>query len=159
MDTIGLDLHKRESQLCVLAPDGTAREQRILTSHDRFTAVLGPLAPATVLLEASTESEWVARHLESLGLTVIVADPNFAPMYATRARRVKTDGAMRGRSPRRADWAPSAGRTDCPTPAGTSGRSSPSGRRSCGLGPVTSRSPRRSLGGMDSASPAERVSG
>jgi len=91
MDTIGLDLHKRESQLCVLAPDGTAREQRILTSHDRFTAVLGPLAPATVLLEASTESEWVAAHLEQLGHTVIVADPNFAPMYATRARRVKTD--------------------------------------------------------------------
>jgi transposase len=91
MDTIGLDLHKRESQLCILAPDGTAREQRILTSRERFTAVLGPLAPATVLLEASTESEWVARHLEALGLTVIVADPNFAPMYATRARRVKTD--------------------------------------------------------------------
>jgi transposase len=91
MDTIGLDLHKRESQVCVLAPDGTAREQRILTSRERFTAVLGPLAPATVLLEASTESEWVARHLEALGHTVIVADPNYAPMYATRARRVKTD--------------------------------------------------------------------
>ena len=91
MDTIGLDLHKRESQLCVLAPDGTAKEQRIITSHERFTAVLGPLAPATVLLEASTESEWVARHLEALGHTVIVADPNYAPMYATRARRVKTD--------------------------------------------------------------------
>jgi transposase len=91
MDTIGLDLHKRESQLCILAPDGTAREQRIVTSRERFTAVLGPLAPATVLLEASTESEWVARHLEALGLTVIVADPNYAPMYATRARRVKTD--------------------------------------------------------------------
>ena len=91
MDTIGLDLHKRESQLCVLTPDGTAREQRILTSRERFTAVLGPLAPATVLLEASTESEWVARHLEALGLTVIVADPNYAPMYATRSRRVKTD--------------------------------------------------------------------
>jgi transposase len=91
MDTIGLDLHKRETQLCVLAPDGTAREQRIVTSRERFTAVLGPLAPATVLLEASTESEWVARHLEALGLTVIVADPNYAPMYATRTRRVKTD--------------------------------------------------------------------
>ena len=91
MDTIGLDLHKRESQLCVLAPDGTVKEQRIVTSRERFTAVLGPLAPATVLLEASTESEWVARHLEALGLTVIVADPNYAPMYATRARRVKTD--------------------------------------------------------------------
>ena len=44
-----------------------------------------------MLLEASTESEWVARHLEALGHTVIVADPNYAPMYATRARRVKTD--------------------------------------------------------------------
>jgi transposase len=91
MDTIGLDLHKRESQLCILSPAGTAKEQRIATSRERFTAVLGPLAPATVLLEASTESEWVARHLEALGHTVIVADPNYAPMYATRARRVKTD--------------------------------------------------------------------
>jgi hypothetical protein len=43
------------------------REQRILTSRERLTAVLGPLAPPTVLLEASTESEWVARHLEELG--------------------------------------------------------------------------------------------
>jgi hypothetical protein len=31
MDTIGLDLHKRESQLCILAPDGTASERRIVT--------------------------------------------------------------------------------------------------------------------------------
>jgi transposase len=91
MTTIGLDLHKRESQLCVLSPDGAVSERRIVTSRERFTAVLGPLAPATVLLEASTESEWVARHLETLGLTVVVADPNYAPMYAPRARRVKTD--------------------------------------------------------------------
>jgi transposase len=33
----------------------------------------------------------VARHLESLGHEVIVADPNFAPMYAQRNRKVKTD--------------------------------------------------------------------
>lgn len=89
--TIGVDLHKRESQLCFLAPDGTATERRIVTSHERFTAVFDQQPPARVLLEASTESEWVARHLESLGHTVIVADPNYAPMYATRTRRVKTD--------------------------------------------------------------------
>src|SRR3989304_802090 len=41
--------------------------------------------------EASTESEWVARCLEELGHEVIVADPNYAPRYATRSRRVKTD--------------------------------------------------------------------
>lgn len=33
----------------------------------------------------------MAQHLEQLGHEVIVADPNFAPMYATRSRRVKTD--------------------------------------------------------------------
>lgn len=91
MDTIGVDLHKRESQLCILAPDGSAIERRIATSRERFTAVLGDRPKARILLEASTESEWVARHLENLGHDVIVADPNFAPMYATRARRVKTD--------------------------------------------------------------------
>jgi transposase len=33
----------------------------------------------------------VARYLEALGHEVIVADPGFAPMYATRSKRVKTD--------------------------------------------------------------------
>jgi len=91
MDTIGLDLHKRESQLCVLTDAGEIVERRIVTSRERFTAVLGGRPPARLLVEASTESEWVARHLESLGHEVIVADPNFAPMYATRRRGVKTD--------------------------------------------------------------------
>ncbi len=91
MDTIGLDLHKRESQLCVLGEDGSVSERRIVTSRERFTAVLGNRPPARILLEASTESEWVAQHLESLGHEVIVADPNYAPMYSTRSRRVKTD--------------------------------------------------------------------
>ena len=91
MDTIGMDLHKRESQLCILTDEGEVQEVRLVTSRARFTAVLGPRPRARVLLEASTESEWVAQHLESLGHDVIVADPNFAPMYATRTRRVKTD--------------------------------------------------------------------
>ena len=91
MDTIGLDLHKRESQLCVGHADGTITERRIVTSRERFTALFADRPPARVLLEASTESEWVACHLESLGHVVIVADPNYAPMYATRSRRVKTD--------------------------------------------------------------------
>jgi transposase len=91
MDTIGLDLHKRESQLCIVSEDGSVSERRIVTSRERFTAVLGTCSPARIILEASTESEWVAQHLESLGHEVVVADPNYAPMYATRTRRVKTD--------------------------------------------------------------------
>jgi transposase len=91
MDTIGLDLHKRESQLCIGRDDGSVEERRIVTSRERLTAALGDRPRARILLEASTESEWVARHLEGLGHEVIVADPNFAPMYATRSRRTKTD--------------------------------------------------------------------
>src|SRR5215207_7086531 len=91
MDIIGIDLHKRESQLCTLGADGGVTEQRIVTSRERFTAVFGDRAPARLLLEASTESEWVAQCLEALGHEVIVADPNYAPMYATRSRRVTTD--------------------------------------------------------------------
>lgn len=91
MEIIGLDLHKRESQLCRRSLDGRITEARIPTTRARFTDALGGIAPARILLEASTESEWVATHLEQLGHTVIVADPNFAPMYATRRRRIKTD--------------------------------------------------------------------
>jgi transposase len=91
MEIIGLDLHKRESQLAVKGEDGTISERRIATSRDRFTAVLGARPRARILLEATTESEWVAQHLEALGHEVIVADPNFAPMYAHRSRRAKTD--------------------------------------------------------------------
>lgn len=91
MLTIGLDLHKRETQLCIGHEDGTIEERRIATTRERFTAVLGGLPRVRILLEASTESEWVTRHLEELGHEVIVADPNFAPMYATRSRRTKSD--------------------------------------------------------------------
>jgi len=51
MDTIGLDLHKLESQLCVLAGNGTITEQRIVTSRERFSAVLGSRSPARILLD------------------------------------------------------------------------------------------------------------
>src|SRR5262245_46656662 len=91
MDHIGIDVHKRESQICILAEGGELIEQRIRTEPARFAAVLGGRARAPILLEASTDSEWVARCLEGLGHEVIVADPNFAPMYATRTRKVKTD--------------------------------------------------------------------
>jgi hypothetical protein len=46
--------------------------------------VLGGRPRARILLEACTESEWVARHLESLGHEVIVADPNCAPLCFLR---------------------------------------------------------------------------
>ena len=91
MDHIGIDVHKRDSQIYILAEGGEVIERRIRTEPERFDAVLGTRPRARIVLEASTDSEWVARCLEALGHEVIVADPNFAPMYATRTRKVKTD--------------------------------------------------------------------
>jgi transposase len=89
---IGMDVHKQETQVCIEdAAGGVVLEQRIRTMRERFTALLGGQPRARILLEAATESEWVAQHLEGLGHGVIVADPNYAAMYATRSRRVKTD--------------------------------------------------------------------
>lgn len=91
MEYIGIDLHKKQSQICILTEAGELVQERILTERSRFVAVFGERPKARILIEASTESEWVARCLEELGHEVIVADPNYAPMYAHRSRRVKTD--------------------------------------------------------------------
>src|ERR1041385_3813949 len=91
MDHIGIDVHQRERQNYILAESGEGIERRIRTEPERFAAVLGGRPRARILIEASTDSEWVARCLEALGHEVVVADPNFSPMYATRSRKVKTD--------------------------------------------------------------------
>ena len=91
MEYGAIDLHKKESQVRIVTEDGEVLDRRIATTRDRFTAVFGARRPMRILLEASTESEWVAQHLETLGHEVIVADPTCAPMYSERSRRIKTD--------------------------------------------------------------------
>jgi len=91
MDFIGFDLGKVSSQICIITSDGELLEHRIKTDREQLNRLLGSRPQARIVIEAGTESEWVARLLEALGHEVIVADPNFAPMYATRSRRVKTD--------------------------------------------------------------------
>lgn len=91
MEHIGIDVHKQECQVCILTESGELLERRIRTERRRLEELLGQRQRAKILLEASTESEWVARCLEQLGHEVVVADPNFAAMYATRSRKVKTD--------------------------------------------------------------------
>jgi transposase len=88
---VGMDLAKENSQLCIQTQLGVILEKRIRTDRATLEQVFGGRAPMQVLMEAGTESEWVAQCLESLGHKVIVADPNFAPMYATRNRKIKTD--------------------------------------------------------------------
>jgi transposase len=86
-----IDLHKKDSPVRIVTEAGEVLDRRVRTRREAFTQLFGPQARMRVLLEASTESEWVACHLEALGHEVIVADPNYAPMYGGRSRRIKTD--------------------------------------------------------------------
>jgi transposase len=86
-----MDLGKKESQLAVITEAGELIEQRIRTERVRLQEVFAGRPKARILIEAGTESEWVARCLEELSHEVIVGDPNYAPMYSQRDRRVKTD--------------------------------------------------------------------
>jgi transposase len=91
MDFIGFDLGKVSSQVCIITEGGELVERRIRTDREQIGKLFGGRSRARILIEASTENEWVARFLEGLGHEVVVADTNFAPMYATRSRRVKTN--------------------------------------------------------------------
>jgi hypothetical protein len=69
MDHIGIDVHTKESQICILAEGGDLIERRIRTEPHRFAEALSDRAAARILVESSTESEWVARCREALGIT------------------------------------------------------------------------------------------
>jgi transposase len=87
-----IDLHLRFSQIRIINEEGRVlRERRVVTSRELLVEAFGGLGAMRVLLETGTESEWVAQALEGAGHAVIVADPNYGPMYGDLRRRVKTD--------------------------------------------------------------------
>jgi transposase len=87
-----IDLHLRYSQIRIVDGEGqVVREQRVPTSAERLGQAFAGYGAMRVLLETGTESEWVAQALEAVGHEVVVADPNYAPMYGEIRRKVKTD--------------------------------------------------------------------
>ena len=85
-----IDLHSRFSQIRIVDDAGTVlRQTRVTTSRESLRKVFAAVGPVRILVEASTE--WVAQTLEAVGHEVIVADPNYAAMYGSRDRRIKTD--------------------------------------------------------------------
>ena len=87
-----IDLHTRYSQIRILDAAGrVVVERKVRATGEQLVAAFAGHGPLRILVEASTESEWVAQALEAAGQTVIVADPNYAPMYGEVRRKVKTD--------------------------------------------------------------------
>lgn len=92
MNMVGFDLGKFKSYIVVENDGGSLIfDKKVKTTRGDLRTLFGALGRCSVLMEASTPSEWVARLLESLGHDVIVADPNFALMYARRDKTQKTD--------------------------------------------------------------------
>jgi transposase len=91
MEYGAIDLHTKQSQIRIVTAEGqVVLERRIETRPEALTRVFSGRGALRILIEAGTESEWVAQHLEQAGHEVVVADPNFLPMYGM-VRRVKTD--------------------------------------------------------------------
>ena len=72
MEIIGLDLHKRESQRSSKADDGTITDRRIVTSRERFTAVLGGRPVASTRVPRLQHREQLPR------APIVVVDPKLA---------------------------------------------------------------------------------
>jgi transposase len=92
MEYGAIDLHLRWSQVRILdEQERVVLDRRVATTREGLAPVFEGRARMRLLLESSTENEWVAQVLEQWGHEVIVADPNYAAMYGARSRKIKTD--------------------------------------------------------------------
>ena len=84
MEYGAIDLHLRRSQVRIIDDaEQVVFDRRIDTTREDFTAVFGGRARMRILLESSTESEWVAQHLETLGHEAVVVSHQL-PIWTTR---------------------------------------------------------------------------
>ena len=78
MEFIGIDLLKLESQICILNDRGeVVIEERIKTDREQFAKMFAGRGPCRIVIESSTESEWVARCLEE----VLAARPRSSALW------------------------------------------------------------------------------
>ena len=87
---IGIDLHRRRSQVAIIDEHGELTVQkRIATGREAFRELLGDPDGTHVALEATYGWEWLADLLEEAGYEVHLAHP--LRTQAIAAARVKTD--------------------------------------------------------------------
>ncbi len=87
---IGIDLHRRRSQIAVINEHGElSLSRRIVNDRETFLELLGDPDSAHVVLEATYGWEWLAELLEEGGYDVHLAHP--LRTRAIASARVKTD--------------------------------------------------------------------
>jgi transposase len=87
---IGIDLHRRRSQIAIIDEHGElSLSRRIVNDPDTFRELLGDPEATHVALEATYGWEWLAELLDEAGYDVHLAHP--LRTRAIAAARVKTD--------------------------------------------------------------------
>jgi transposase len=85
-----MDIGDRYSQLCVLDGEGEVMERgRISTTRQALTGRFQSMPRARIVVEASTQSAWIAELLESFGHEVLVANPRRVALI--HAEHTKSD--------------------------------------------------------------------
>ncbi len=90
---VGLDVSKEETAFCVMRGDGKIlAEGKVPTTPLALFAMLSEhcLCPARIVLETGTMSNWLARELGKLGLSVEVIDARHVHAVM-KLQRNKTD--------------------------------------------------------------------
>lgn len=92
MEYGAIDLHLRRSQVRIIdEQEQVVLDRRVETARTEFDRIFAGRPRMRILIESSTESEWVAQYLEAIGHEAVVVDPTYAAMYGSRSRKVKTD--------------------------------------------------------------------
>ncbi len=86
---IGVDLHKRISQVAVLTADGEITQHRVENDRGQMERLLAGLPPARVAIEASGTWWWFVDLLEGLGHQPVLSHPKQTKAIA--AARLKDD--------------------------------------------------------------------
>ena len=93
--TIGIDLGDLRSAYCVLDQEGKVIDQgSVRTDRQAFEKMFGESLAARAVLEASSQSQWVARCLEGLGHQVIVANPRQVHLISKSDRKCDRNDAL-----------------------------------------------------------------
>lgn len=87
-NTMGMDLGDRNHEVCVLDAEGTVVERcRVGNTKEQIQKCFSKMEPCRIAIEAGTHSGWISRQLESLGYSVIVAQPRAVRAIWARDRK------------------------------------------------------------------------
>jgi transposase len=87
IETIGCDLGDKQSELCILFPDGKVQRPEPIKTTRRAFAKFFTRARAHVVIEVGTHSRWVVELLRGLGHKVTVANPRRVKLISQNTRK------------------------------------------------------------------------